>query len=593
MLHVESPALNGLTVEENEKNRQKTKSRIRRDKKRRKKIREESIIESTIEHDKNTIVDKSLGLKNERLEGNENGENYVNNDSLSVFFELDENDPTFMSFKEIFDKFSVSVKESNDAEIENKGEIFYSDDNIEEEEEEEDMPKKLSRKKARRQNRLSVAELKQLVKNPEVVEWFDVSAQDPKLLAHLKAYRNTIPVPSHWMQKRDYLASKRGIEKPPFELPDFIRATGIMEMRDSVREKEDNQTLRQKMRARVQPKMGKLDIDYQKLYNAFFRFQTKPPMTEYGEVYYEGKEFETNLKERRPGDLSEELKEALNIPPGAPPPWLINMQRFGPPPSYPALKIPGLNAPIPSGAQFGFHPGGWGKPPVDEFNRPLYGDVFGIVQPQAPPDSGEPVERQLWGQLEDIEEESEQEEDEEDDDEKDISMNNQEMFDGIETPLGVETPSGMVSSVPSGIETPEYIELRKQRISEVEHDSGRSFYQPLAEQQSRIKGFMGSEHIYDLSSINKLPVLDAPEPRKKKKNGVDVSLDPSLLENENNRSLAEKQLREKYEEAQRMQRIDPKGWDEDLSEMVAEQAAKQSAKRQKKVNEQKKEKFNF
>lgn len=37
-------------------------------------------------------------------------------------------------------------------------------------------------------------------------------------------------------------------------------------------------------------------------------------------------------------------------------------------------------------AQFGFHPGGWGKPPVDEFNRPLYGDVFGIVQPQAPPD---------------------------------------------------------------------------------------------------------------------------------------------------------------------------------------------------------------
>lgn len=211
------------------------------------------------------------------------------------------------------------------------------------------MSKKLSRKKARRLNRLSIAELKQLVKNPEVVEWFDVSAQDPKLLAHLKAYRNTIPVPSHWMHKRDYLATKRGIEKPPFELPDFIRATGIMEMRDSVREREDNQSLRQKMRARVQPKLGKLDIDYQKLYNAFFRFQTKPPMTEYGDVYYEGKEFETNLKEKRPGDLSDELKEALNIPPGAPPPWLINMQRFGPPPSYPALKIPGLNAPIPSG----------------------------------------------------------------------------------------------------------------------------------------------------------------------------------------------------------------------------------------------------
>lgn len=42
------------------------------------------------------------------------------------------------------------------------------------------------------------------------------------------------------------------------------------------------------------------------------------------------------------------------------------MQRYGPPPSYPQLKIPGLNAPIPLGAKFGYQPGGWGKPPVDE-----------------------------------------------------------------------------------------------------------------------------------------------------------------------------------------------------------------------------------
>ncbi|ERN04333.1 hypothetical protein AMTR_s00077p00196320 [Amborella trichopoda] len=68
----------------------------------------------------------------------------------------------------------------------------------------------------------------------------------------------------------------------------------------------------------------------------------------------------------KPGILSQELKEALGMPEGAPPPWLINMQRYGPPPSYLHLKIPGLNAPIPPGASFGYHPGGWGKPPVDE-----------------------------------------------------------------------------------------------------------------------------------------------------------------------------------------------------------------------------------
>jgi len=40
-------------------------------------------------------------------------------------------------------------------------------------------------------------------------------------------------------------------------------------------------------------------------------------------------------------------------------------------------QVPGLSAPIPPGAQFGFQPGGWGKPPVDEVGNPLYGDVFG------------------------------------------------------------------------------------------------------------------------------------------------------------------------------------------------------------------------
>ena len=62
----------------------------------------------------------------------------------------------------------------------------------------------------------------------------------------------------------------------------------------------------------------------------------------------------------------------------SPPPWLIPMQRYGPPPSYPNARIPGLNAPLPAGASYGYHVGGWGKPPVDAFGRPLYGgDPFG------------------------------------------------------------------------------------------------------------------------------------------------------------------------------------------------------------------------
>lgn len=233
--------------------------------------------------------------------------------------------------------------------LDGKGEIIYSDDEMPSEDEDAEDAAEVSKRKQRKMNRLSVAELKRLVKKPEVVDWVDVSATDPKLLVQIKSYRNTVPIPPHWSQKRDYLQGKRGIEKPQFQLPSFIADTGIATQRDAIKEKEEGQSLKAKTRERVQPKMGKIDIDYQKLHDAFFKFQTKPPMTHYGELYYEGKEFETKLKEKKPGDLSDELKEALSIPPLAPPPWLISMQRYGPPPSYPNLRIAGLNSPIPEG----------------------------------------------------------------------------------------------------------------------------------------------------------------------------------------------------------------------------------------------------
>ena len=40
----------------------------------------------------------------------------------------------------------------------------------------------------------------------------------------------------------------------------------------------------------MNPKMGKIDIDYSKLSDAFFKYQTKPLMTEHGDIYYEGKD---------------------------------------------------------------------------------------------------------------------------------------------------------------------------------------------------------------------------------------------------------------------------------------------------------------
>ena len=297
---------------------------------------------------------------------------------------VDEDNPLYEMYKNVMGRFEEADKEDPDLKEPEKPEVYFDDDDDIPDEDEENAVPKISKKKRKEMNKLSVAELKALVTRPEMVEWTDTSAPDPKLLVQIKSYKNVVPVPNHWSLKREYLSSKRGIEKPPFSLPKFIQETGIAEMRDAALDKQDQANLKQKQRERVQGKLGRLDIDYQKLYEAFFRFQTKPELTRYGEVYYEGKEFETNLKHLRPGELSDELKDALNMPAGAPPPWLINMQRYGPPPSYPALKVPGVNAPPPPGASWGFGPGQWGKPPVDEAtNRPLYGgDIFGVLQQQ-------------------------------------------------------------------------------------------------------------------------------------------------------------------------------------------------------------------
>lgn len=434
---------------------------------------------------------------------------------------------------------------------------------------------------------MSIAELKAIVPHPELVEWTDTSSPDPRLLVFIKGSKNVVPVPGHWSLKREYLSSKRGIEKPQFQLPKFIVDTGISEMRDAVLEKQEQMSLKQQQRARVQPKMGKLDIDYQKLYEAFFRLQTKPELTRYGEIYYEGKEFETNLKHLRPGELSDELKDALGMPPGAPPPWLVNQQRYGPPPSYPGLKIPGLNAPPPPGAQWGYHPGGFGKPPVDEFNRPLYGgDIFGLgqVQQQAQ-HMGEPVEKTLWGELQAPEDESEEEEEEEDDDEEEEAEEDMEESDiaaGIQTPLDA---SGLASQVPSefpGDRSGQDFTLRKDRRAGTETEEPRSAYTVLPEQNIRAQGFFGGERAYDLRGAQNqnVPMLGQEDRGRKRKAGdVDVSVDIDALARDDR--LSKDELRKQYDSQKRSENPWANGIDQDdLSAMIAEESHKRLKKDQ-------------
>jgi splicing factor 3B subunit 2 len=55
------------------------------------------------------------------------------------------------------------------------------------------------------------------------------------------------------------------------QLPAFIASTGIEKIRTAILEKEAAQSAKQKGRGRVAPRMGKIDIDYQVLHDAFFK----------------------------------------------------------------------------------------------------------------------------------------------------------------------------------------------------------------------------------------------------------------------------------------------------------------------------------
>jgi splicing factor 3B subunit 2 len=448
----------------------------------------------------------------------------------------------FEQYAEIFNKFSAfSAAEPQAEDAPQEPESTATEETKPAED-----PQSVSKKQRKKEKRDKIEVLKLFCDRPDLVEVHDVNSNYPWLLVDLKAYRNTVEVPRHWSQRRKYLQGKRGIEKPPFELPEFIRNTGISDMRTAVLEKEESQKLKQKARERVQPKMGKIDIDYQVLYDAFFRYQTKPRLNGHGDLYYEGKEYEVDFKERKPGHLSKQLRIALGMPEEGvqPPPWLPNMQRYGPPPAYPHLKIPGLNAPLPPGAKPGFQTG-WGHPPVDENGRPLYGDW--TQQSDVPSDLIVPPERNLWGDLEEVESDDEDIEEEPDQ-------------------MQPETPEPVVAqptAVPvSNFEAPESLDLRKQKP-----DKSKALYQELQQKDVSVgNALYGSQHRYVVPGV-------------RTNDRMDIAFDPTELMDVD-AGLSEDLIRKKYNDTITQEKAASKK--EDVSDIIAAETAKRKNKNKKK-----------
>ena len=72
--------------------------------------------------------------------------------------------------------------------------------------------------------------------------------------------------------------------------------------------------------------------------------------------------------------------------------------------------------------------------------------------------------------------------------------------------------TSVVSTVAGGLETPDFLELRKnagRQQSEAADTGPRSLYHVVPEKQTNIRGIMGSERGYDVSGLagSSVPVL--------------------------------------------------------------------------------------
>ena len=267
--------------------------------------------------------------------------------------------------KQIYDSFQKTIEKQESKVYYNENDQLENMNDSLENIVEMQEKKILSKKSKKKLSRIKLSSLKQFSKYPEVVEAWDPTSPDPKLLIYFKCLRNTVPVPSHWAQKNQYLQGRRGQIRDPFKLPDFIESTGISHIRNVEDEKKG---LKQKLRERMTPKLGRLDIDYQVLHDAFFKYQTKPPLSLHGEVYYENKEFENRMKNFQPGRISQNLRSALGINETSDPPFVANMRRYGPPPAYPNLRIPGVNAPMNDPAAY-VTMNLWKEPTIKEYKE--------------------------------------------------------------------------------------------------------------------------------------------------------------------------------------------------------------------------------
>ena len=221
---------------------------------------------------------------------------------------------------------------------------------------------------------------------------------------------------------------------------------------------------------------------------------------------------------------------------------------------------------------------------MDEFGRPLYGDVFGSTEKATVEVLAEGLSREPWAAMEEEEEEEEEEEDDDDDEGGDHDgsiATDDDIAEGI---------SSVTSTTPSGLATPDAIQLRKTFADGVGTPSAHStatgldtpdgseaapqLYQILQQTDARVgSSAFGSSHGY---VVPPPPSVGAPSASGGKRKaggegGVELALDPSELG-----QLDEAALKARYEQLRKAER--DANAPEDVSDIIEEQERKRKRK---------------
>lgn len=201
-------------------------------------------------------------------------DNELIEEELNKLMDNSKNKVMIKEIKEVLMKYNnndLNNIENNNTNNNDKEDYDSNIDDIDGEEIQIDQ-KKINIKKLKK-NQINYNDLKIISLFPDSVEEVDATAMEPITYILFKCLKNLIKVPKHWISLKSFLSKRRGVLESTYRLPDYIESTGISKLRDP--DLIDSRLMKIKAKDKVNPKIGKMEIKYEKLYEAFFKYQKK------------------------------------------------------------------------------------------------------------------------------------------------------------------------------------------------------------------------------------------------------------------------------------------------------------------------------